>query len=37
MLGDQYSEYDLEFPDEDSMVWSEERNGRQVPAVEWRR
>ncbi len=37
MIGDRYSEYHLEFPDEGSMVWSEERNGRLVPAVEWRR
>jgi hypothetical protein len=37
MIGDRYSEYHLEFPDEGTMVWSEERDGRLVPAVEWRR
>jgi hypothetical protein len=37
MIGDRYAEYELSFPDEDSMVWSVERDGELRPALEWRR
>jgi hypothetical protein len=37
MVGNELSEYHLGFPDEGVMVWSVERDGELVPAVEWRR
>jgi hypothetical protein len=37
MIGTQLNTYDLNFPDEDRMVWSVERKGNQVPAMTWQR
>jgi hypothetical protein len=36
-IGEEASTYHLEFPDEDSMVWSTMIDGDWVPSREWRR
>lgn len=37
VAADQLKVYQLAFPDDDTMVWSVEIEGRSVPALEWSR
>jgi hypothetical protein len=37
VAADQLNVYQLAFPDDDTMVWSVEIEGRSVPALEWSR